>query len=196
MKDINGYINYVPKIRDTPKLVNVINAWGDIPTIIKDIIVTFNINPQTALEFGVEYGYSTSALANYFTKVIGVDTFIGDVHSGKKINHFEQTKNNLINHPNVVLIESDYENFIKNDKNRYDLIHIDVVHTYNETFECGDWSVQHSDVVIFHDTISFPEINKVCHDLSQKYDLEWFNYSDSYGLGILVNKNRLNVESL
>ena len=98
MKDINGYINYVPKIRDTPKLVNVINAWGDIPTIIKDIIVTFNINPQTALEFGVEYGYSTSALANYFTKVIGVDTFIGDVHSGKKIIHFELTKDNLIYH--------------------------------------------------------------------------------------------------
>jgi hypothetical protein len=196
MKEFNSYINYVPKIRDTPKIVNVISAWGDIPTIIKDIIVTFNINPQTALEFGVEYGYSTSTLANYFTKVIGVDTFIGDVHSGKKTNHFEQTKNNLINHPNVVLIESDYENFIKNDVNRYDLIHIDIVHTYNETFECGDWSIQHSDVVIFHDTITFSEINKVCHDLSQKYDLAWFNYSESHGLGILVNKNRLNIDSL
>ena len=196
MKNLNSYINYVPKIRDTPKIVNVISAWGDIPTIIKDIITTFNINPQTALEFGVEYGYSTSTLANYFTKVIGVDTFIGDDHSGHKINHFEQTKNNLINHPNIQLVESNYQSFIKNEKNRYDLIHIDIVHTYNETFECGDWSVQHSDVVIFHDTISFPEINKVCHDLSQKYDLAWFNYSESYGLGILVNKNRLNVESL
>jgi len=46
-------IEYVPKIRDTPKIVKVISAWGDIPTIIKDIIVTFNVDPQIALEFGV-----------------------------------------------------------------------------------------------------------------------------------------------
>ena len=196
MYELNSCVNYVPTIREYHNTINIGSAWGNIPTIIKDIIVRFNVSPKCALEFGVEYGFSTSALAYYFEKVIGVDTFIGDVHSGKKTNHFEQTKNNLINHPNVVLIESDYENFIKNDANRYDLIHIDIVHTYNETFECGDWSIQHSDVVIFHDTISYPEINTVCHDLSQKYDLAWFNYSESYGLGILVNKNRLKVKSL
>jgi predicted O-methyltransferase YrrM len=193
MKDINGYINYVPTLREHPNHIKIWSAWEGIPTIIKDLIVRFNIQTNNALEFGVEFGYSTSALACYFEKVIGVDTFIGDDHSGHKINHFEQTKNNLINHPNIQLVESNYQEFIKNDNRRYDLIHIDIVHTYNETFECGDWSVQHSDVVIFHDTISFPEINKVCHDLSEKYNLEWFNYPESYGLGILVNKNRLNV---
>lgn len=193
MKDINGYINYVPTLREHPNHIKIWSAWEGIPTIIKDLIVRFNIQTNNALEFGVEFGYSTSALACYFEKVIGVDTFIGDDHSGHKINHFEQTKNNLINHPNIQLVESNYQKFIKNDNRRYDLIHIDIVHTYNETFECGDWSVQHSDVVIFHDTISFPEINKVCHDLSEKYNLEWFNYPESYGLGILVNKNRLNV---
>ena len=97
-------IEYVPKIRDTPKIVKVISAWGDIPTIIKDIIVTFNVDPQIALEFGVEYGYSTSALSNYFTKVIGVDTFIGDIHSYIKRDHSKMTQHVLRDYSNIELV--------------------------------------------------------------------------------------------
>ena len=183
-------IEYVPKIRDTPKIVNVVSAWGDIPTIIKDIIVTFNINPQTALEFGVEYGYSTSALANYFSKLIGVDTFMGDIHSDTKTNHYKVTKRTLKNrYKNIQLIQSSYQDYIKTNNSIYDLIHIDIVHTYNETYECGEWAVNHSKVVIFHDTISFYEVKKVCYDLSTKYVLEFYNYPDSHGLGILINNS-------
>ena len=182
-------IEYVPKIRDTPKILNVVSAWGDIPTIIKDIIVTFNINPQTALEFGVEYGYSTSALANYFTKVIGVDTFKGDIHSYVKQNHHKMTENKLENYKNIQLIQLSYQDYIKTNNSIYDLIHIDIVHTYNETYECGEWAVNHSKVVIFHDTISFDEVKKVCYDLSTKYGLEFYNYPDSHGLGILINNS-------
>jgi predicted O-methyltransferase YrrM len=182
-------IEYVPKIRDTPKIVNVVSAWGDIPTIIKDIIVTFNINPQTALEFGVEYGYSTSALANYFSKVIGIDTFEGDIYSYIKQNHHKMTENTLKNYKNIQLIQSSYQDYIKTNNSIYDLIHIDIVHTYNETYECGEWAVNHSKVVIFHDTISFDEVKKVCYDLSTKYGLEFYNYPDSHGLGILINNS-------
>ena len=171
--NMHNIIEYIPKIRDTPSVVKVVSAWCDIPTILKDIIVTFNINPQTALEFGVEYGYSTSALANYFTKVIGVDTFMGDIHSNTKRNHYKVTKRTLKNRY----------------KNIYDLIHIDIVHTYNETYECGEWAVNHSKVVIFHDTISFDEVKKACYDLSTKYGLEFYNYPDSHGLGILINNS-------
>jgi len=182
-------IEYIPKIRDAPKILNVVSAWGDIPTIIKDIIVTFNINPQTALEFGVEYGYSTSALANYFTKVIGVDTFTGDIYSCIKQNHYKMTENTLKNYKNIQLIQSLYHDYIKTNNSIYDLIHIDIVHTYNETYECGEWAVNHSKVVIFHDTISFDEVKKVCYDLSTKYGLEFYNYPDSHGLGILINNS-------
>lgn len=182
-------IDYIPKTRDTPNVINVVSAWGDIPTIIKDIIVTFNINPKTALEFGVEYGYSTSALANYFTNVIGVDTFTGDIHSNTKYNHYKMTQRILNNYKNIQLINSSYKNYINNNNNIYDLIHIDIVHTYNETYECGEWAVNHSRVVIFHDTISFDEVKKVCYDLSTKYGLEFYNYPDSHGLGILINNS-------
>ena len=65
---------------------------------------------------------------------------------------------------------------------------IDIVHTYNETFECGEWSINHSDIVVFHDTISFPDIKRVCEDLARLYNLEFYNYPHSHGLGILVRK--------
>lgn len=184
-------ITYTPVIRENPKLISgsIPSAWLDIPTIIKDIIVKFNINPNTALEFGVEYGYSTSALANYFNKVIGVDTFLGDHHSGVKKNHLQKTTELLKEWTNVVLIQSDYKKFIENNNETYDLIHIDIVHDYDPTFECGEWAVNHSKVTIFHDTESFSEIKKVCNNLSEKYNLEFYNYPFSHGLGILVNND-------
>ena len=180
-------INYVPEIRLSPRLYTAMpSAWDDIPSILQDIIYRFRIKPGLALEFGVEYGYSTTALANYFNKVIGVDIFTGDIHAGLTEDHYESTKSNLSNWSNIELIKSDYRDFIKENSQKYDLIHIDIIHTYEATFECGEWAVQHSDVVIFHDTESFPEIKKVCEDLSNKYGLVFYNYKSSNGLGILV----------
>lgn len=182
-------INYIPEKRTQPKLfTDKPSAWGDIPTIINDIIDRFKINPKKALEFGTEFGYSTSALANYFEEVISVDIFTGDIHAGIVLDHYEYTKNNLSLWPNIQLIKSDYKDFIKGDDDRYDMIHIDIIHTYDATFECGEWSINHSNVVIFHDTESFPEIKRVCNDLSIKYDLDFYNYIPSHGLGILVKK--------
>jgi predicted O-methyltransferase YrrM len=180
-------IEYIPLERDTPRVLGN-SAWGDIPTIIKDIIKRFDVKTEKALEFGTEFGYSTSALANYFDKVIGVDIFTGDLHAGFHKDHYEQTKNNLSSWPNIELVKSDYRDYIKDNSERFDMIHIDIVHTYNETFECGEWAVNHSDIVIFHDTLSFPEIKTVCENLAMKYNLEFHNYPDSHGLGILVRK--------
>lgn len=184
-------INYVPEKRTQPKVfTGRPTAWGDIPTIINDIIDRFKINPKRALEFGTEFGYSTSALANYFEEVTGVDIFTGDIHAGIVSNHYEYTKANMAAWPNIELIKSDYRDFIKENDDRYDIIHVDIIHTYEATFECGEWAVNHTDVAIFHDTESFPEIKRVCQDLATKYDLEFYNYPDSHGLGILVKKNK------
>jgi hypothetical protein len=180
---------YIPINRHQPKLANVGSAWGNIPSILKDIIDRFNLNQNSALEFGVEYGYSTSALANYFTNVIGVDTFEGDPHSGFKQNHLDITAGNLTDFNNIKLVKSDYKDYIKDNNNMYDMIHIDIIHNYDETFECGEWAINHSKCVIFHDTLSFSSIMKVCLDLSSKYNLEFHNYEESHGLGILINNS-------
>jgi predicted O-methyltransferase YrrM len=179
-------LNYTPIERDNPKVLNVITAWGDIPTILKDLIKKFNINTEKALEFGVHHGYSTSALANYFKEVVGVDTFVGDIHAGIEDNFFERTKNNLKDYTNVKLIESSYQDYILNKTEKYNLIHIDIVHTYEDTYACGEWAVNNADVVIFHDTESFPEVKQVCIDLATKYNLSFYNYYPSHGLGILT----------
>lgn len=188
-------IDYKPNKRENPVLMTKMpSAWGDIPTILKDIIERFNIKQNKCLEFGVEFGYSTSALSNYFDIVIGVDTFEGDEHTINKTYHYDITKDNLKSFKNIKLIKSTYQNFIidKNNQKLYDLIHVDIVHNYEQTYECGEWSILHSKVTIFHDTESFYSVKKVCQDLSNKFDLDFFNYKDSHGLGILINKKITN----
>jgi predicted O-methyltransferase YrrM len=184
---------YIPTIRENPKVVNVLSAWDDIPTILKDIITRFNINPELALEFGVMYGYSTSALAFYFKKVIGIDTFRFDIYDNDQTrpSEYEKVKEILKVCPNITLIEAKYQDIIKNNKDygKVDLIHIDMIHSYKDTYDPGEWAVRHSDCVIFHDTVSCSaEVVPALADLAKKYNLEFYNYKRSNGLGILVRK--------
>lgn len=182
-------IPYVPSSREWPVLATQQpSAWGNIPTILKDIVTRFNLKTDKAIEFGVEFGYSTSALANYFDEVVGIDIFTGDEHAGFKGDIYEMTKEYLSSFKNVSLIKQSYQDFIKDHNERYDFAHVDIIHTYEDTYACGEWCIKHADVVIFHDTLSFPEVHKACTDLAANYDLEFYNYEESYGLGILVNK--------
>lgn len=180
-------IKYIPEQKHFPKLLDAPSCWGDIPKIIKQLILDFNIDTRKALEFGVEYGYSTFALANYFDSVIGVDTFQGDIHSGMKQNHYEQTSKNLKNCSNIKLIQSDYNDFINSCHENFNLIHIDIIHTYEDTYKCGEWAVQRSNLTIFHDTESFLDVRRACEDLSKKFKLPFLNYEPSFGLGIIYN---------
>jgi predicted O-methyltransferase YrrM len=183
---------YTPAERAKPKLMTKhFSAWGDIPTILKDIIRRFNINTRKCIEFGVEFGYSTSAFANYFDSVVGVDTFTGDVHAGFRDDHYAYTSKNLRKYKNIKLIQSTYQDYILKPENDeiFDCAHIDIIHTYEDTFACGEWTVQRSKVTLFHDTISFPDVKKACVHLAEKYNLRSFNYLDSHGLGILYNPN-------
>lgn len=183
-------IDFIPQKLHNPKLVSEeASAWGGIPEILKDIIDRFRVEQRIALEFGVQFGYSTSALANYFEQVIAVDTFLGDINSGiKEQSYFDFTKENLKEYKNIKLLQMDFREFIKqnlNDK-QYDLIHIDIIHDYANTFECGEWAVNHSNCVIFHDTESFKEVKDACQDLVTKYNLQFHNFKPSNGLGILI----------
>lgn len=183
-------IEFIPNKRDFPKLAEqpMGSAWGNIPTILKDIIERFDVDTTRALEFGVEYGYSTSAISAYFDEVIGVDIFTGDIHSGLKNDHLMETLGYLEPFKNISLIKSDYKDFINGNEEIYGLTHIDIIHDFEHTYECGEWAVQHSRVTIFHDTESFPEVKRACQELADNFNLEFYNYKESYGLGILVNR--------
>ena len=167
--------------------LEICSGWNGLENYIKPIIEGFNINPRKMLEFGVEYGYSTHIFSQLFEKVVGVDTFEGDIHAGFK-NLYDEVKNRFEN-TNVKIIKSDFRDYIEDNDDMYDLIHVDIVHTYEDTYEAAEWAIKHSKVVILHDTISFSDINRVCVDLSNKHILEYYNITKYNGLGILYNPN-------
>lgn len=183
---------YIPEIREEVKTVDVPSGWGNIPTILLDIIQRFGIKREKALEFGVEWGYSTSAISNYFDKVIGVDTFLGDKHSGVKPDHYLETKEILKDYKNIDLIQSSYEDFIKTNDDKYDLIHIDIIHEFKPTLECAEWSIQRAPIVLIHDTMIMPEEIIACRVITGKYEqVKFYNYEESNGLAILFNPDLL-----
>lgn len=183
-----GELNYVPRKTVMPKRLvqSKSQAWVGLEKIILDIIEFSKIETTRALEFGVEHGYSAAVLANYFRKVIGVDTFTGDPHAGHHGDIFEQTRKNLEDFSNITLIKSDYRDFITTNTDFFDMIHVDIIHTYEDTYRCGLWGVEHSQCTIFHDTQSFPEVKKAVADIARKTNKKFYNYRKCNGLGIIV----------
>jgi len=191
-------INYELKEADNPKVIDVLSAWQPLAFVIKDILDRFNVKRDLALEFGVERAYSTTVFANYFKKVIGVDPFNWIFTDGFS-RDFETVKELVKDYKNIELINCYSEEFINEHYNeRFDLIHIDIgyeTHCYATTFPSAEWAVQHCDCVLFHDTLTFPEINQVCEELSEKYGFDYYNYIEEdgpvgvpCGLGILIKK--------
>lgn len=178
---------FVPSRRETPpRVLERWSAWQGIETILGDIIRRFGIRTERCLEFGVEYGFSTVALSGYFDSVTGVDTFLGDRHTNNIQDIYTETVERLSPFPNITLVRSDYRDYIRQDQGRYDLIHVDIIHTYADTFACGLWGAQHSQCTIFHDTESFPQVKQAVTDVARETNKRFYNYLESYGLGILV----------
>jgi hypothetical protein len=179
--------NYVPIRREAPaRRLEVVSAWEGIQNILPDLIKRFHLRTDSCLEFGVEFGFSTVALSSYFDSVIGVDTFRGDSHTINKQNIYEETVEKLSPYPNIQLVRSDYRDFIQKDRGTFGLIHVDIVHTFADTFACGLWSAKHSLCTIFHDTESFPQVKQAVVEIARVTGKRFVNFKESCGLGILV----------
>jgi len=186
-------INYVPGHFDHNILpLDVPSAWVGLEKLIRPILDDFDIKPDRALEFGVDWGYSLSALAQVFREVVGVDHFQGDVHCGHAPN-YDKVAHTMSRWPNVKIYAQSFEQFFNNHDRadeRWNLCHIDIVHTYEATFSCGMEAAKRCDCVIFHDTESFADVRRACLDLADKMNLDFYNYPHHYGLGILVSKDK------
>lgn len=183
-----GEINYVPSKLVVPeKLIQSHSkAWVGLEKIILDIIEFSKIETRDALEFDVEFGYSTAALANYFEKVTGVDIFTGDLHSGHHGDLYQQTRSSLRDFENITLVKADYKDFIRSTDASFDLIHVDIIHTFEDTYRCGLWSAEHSRCTLFHDTQSFPDVKRAVADIARRTKKKFYNYRKFNGLGIVV----------
>jgi hypothetical protein len=179
---------YAPQHRELPaRVLEPATAWKGIESVLGDLIERFHIGTKHCLEFGVEYGYSTAALSCFFDAVIGVDTFTGDKHTENKSDIFFFTSQRLAPFRNIELVCTDYRQWIAKNRGHYDLIHVDIVHTYTDTFSCGLWSAQHAPCVLFHDTLSFPAVRRAVVDIARETGKEFYNFNESYGLGILID---------
>jgi hypothetical protein len=183
-----GEIQYHPRKLTMPaKLVaSKSQAWVGLEKLVLDIIEFAGIEQNNALEFGVEFGYSTAVFANYFSQVTGVDIFTGDPHAGFRGDIYEETKNNLRDFDNITLVKADYKEFISTHNKTYDLAHVDIIHTYEDTYRCGLWSAEHSRCTLFHDTQSFREVKAAVADIAKKTNRKFYNYRACHGLGILI----------
>jgi hypothetical protein len=178
---------YVPRSRQLPPRVLPVNsAWKGIESILSDLIARFDIGTGRCLEFGVEHGYSTAALSCFFDSVTGVDTFLGDKHTRDNKDHYDETSARLSSFNNIHLIRSTYQDWTAKNDGFYDLTHVDIIHTYADTFNCGLWSARHSQCVLFHDTESFPAVKRAVADIARETNKTFYNFTESYGLGILI----------
>lgn len=178
---------YKPSRKTVPEnTLDVTSAWKGLELIIEDILERFEIKRDKCIEFGAEYCYSTVVFSNYFKEVKGIDIFIGDKHSGEKVDHFLETSDSVSEFKNIQLIKSDYRDYIKEDNEQYDFAHVDIIHSYKETYECGLWAIKHSKCCIFHDTESFPEVRRAVYDLAKDTGKKAYNYPYHNGLGIIV----------
>lgn len=179
--------DYEPAALHEPaNLLPVVSAWKGHEMVLQDLLERFHIPRHRALEFGVEFGFSAAAFASYFDSFTGVDTFQGDRHTVNSQDIYAETVANLAPYPNIRLVRSDYRDFIRGNDERYDLIHVDIIHTYAATYECGLWSAQHSACTLFHDTESFPAVKLAVVDIARKTGKTMYNFKEFYGLGILV----------
>ncbi len=178
---------YVPdKLQMPENILEVSSSWKGLEQVIEDILDRFEIGRESCIEFGTEYGYSSVVFSNYFKHVKGIDLFTGDKHSRLKTDHFAEAKKSVAQYKNIELIKSDYRDYIKQDDQQYDFAHVDIVHDYKETYECGLWAVKHSKCCIFHDTESFPAVRRAVIDLAKDTGKQVYNYPYHYGLGIIV----------
>ena len=181
-------LEYVPKkiVMPSRLIQSKSQAWVGLEKIVLDIIEFSSINTERALEFGVEFGYSTAVLANYFKQVVGVDIFTGDIHAGHHGDIYELARINLKEFPNVQLVKSDYRDFIMGNMDQFDLVHVDIIHTYEDTFACGLWAAEHSYCTLFHDTQSFPEVKRAVAEIARRTNRKFYNYRKCNGLGIIL----------
>jgi len=184
--EIYKYEPYYLDTRNLP-LPSVPTSWNGLEKILPDLIERSGIKTDLALEFGVWHGYSTAALANNFARVIGVDTFIGDVIPGTEAQAMlTTTRETLKPWPNIELVQARFQDYLRYCTVRPDLIHIDIVHTYEDTYACGVLALSICDMVIFHDTESFPEVKRALCDLTRLHNFSFRNYYPCHGLGILT----------
>ena len=150
------------------------------------------INPKVVVDLGVDFGFSTFCFGYpKIGDVYGIDWFQGDEHTGYRDNlpYVKKLQQELvISHgiTNIEFIKSDFTLASKRFEKKIDILHIDGFHSYEAVkadYENWIGFCEDDSVILFHDTVSFPEtVGKFFNEV-EGYKLHRTN---SAGLGILT----------
>jgi hypothetical protein len=174
---------------------SITSAWTGHRTFAEWLV--WNTFPETIVELGVDYGYSTFVFANALKgtsgTIYGIDLFMGDVHTGYR-NTYENVKKNIADHSvtNLELVVGDFDSISKLWKTPIDILHIDGLHTYEAVKnDFTNWSpfVKEDGIVLFHDiAVQSFGVKEFFKELTGGYKLFFLH---SAGLGIFTRNKDL-----
>lgn len=152
--------------------------------------------PSRFVELGVHSGWSFFAACNAIkrnnitTHCIGVDTFMGDEHSGAYGEEVFDGVSTIqkAHFPFAELWRMTFDEAAQNvAPASVDLLHIDGRHLYDDVrhdFETWAPKLFPGATVLFHDTESFEGVKQFWNEI--KRDYAHFEFEHAYGLGVLT----------
>jgi predicted O-methyltransferase YrrM len=158
--------------------------------------------PQTVVDLGVDYGYSTFCFAlPEIGDIYGIDSFEGDEHAGIRDTYdyvLEKQKELELN--NITFIKGFFDDVVKTWDKPIDILHIDGLHTYEAVkndFEKWSSFVKEDGIILMHDTM-VEEFG--VKDFFKEITLPKTNFKHCNGLGVaskdinLINEINKNFE--
>jgi len=200
-KNFKDYIKSLPDNDIENILGNIPSAWNEPPIshrkFIKWLIETNN--PETIVELGVDYGYSSFLMSLYSKgKVYGIDSYDERSHIYRKEDDYQFVLDvaKKLKLDNFVLIKDFFDNVAKTWDKKIDVLHIDGHHSYeNSRNEFNDWKdfVKDDGIILFHDTVTFKDhVGKFFNEIK---DYHKINFLNSNGLGV-ISKNKQIIKDI
>jgi predicted O-methyltransferase YrrM len=158
--------------------------------------------PETVVDLGVDYGYSTFCFAlPEIGHIYGIDSFEGDEHAGIRDTYdyvLEKQKELELN--NITFIKGFFDDVVKTWDKPIDVLHIDGLHTYEAVkndFEKWSHFLKEDGIILMHDTMVEGFGVK---DFFKEIQLPKTNFKHCNGLGVvskdinLINEINKNFE--
>lgn len=195
-----AYRQYVPPPKKTldDLFDSITSAWvghRDFATWLVN-----EMKPKVILDLGVDWGYSTFALAvPNIGKVYGIDHFEGDPFTGIRNTYNEVMANvkwlrNKHNISNIEIIKGQFDDVAKrwNPKNKIDILHIDEVPSdIGKDYDTWIKYLSDDGVILFHNTQAFGEVKNFFANL----DLAKYEFNHSGGLGV-ASRNQAIIDCI
>lgn len=188
-------MSYVENDKNINKIVS---AWTGHKQFAKWLVK--ETKPDTVVELGVDYGFSTFTFANEMKNegkgiMYGIDWFKGDTQTGMRNTKtfVDLCVDSMQLHDHIKIIESSFDDALKNWHTPIDILHIDGFHQYESVkndFESWKLHVKDEGVIIMHDVCCFHGdfgVYKLYNEIGNEYCKGYFEHS--YGLGV-ITKNK------